>query len=290
MSIFYKDIRTTLFGIDSVMVDNDLLNKSIESDSSYIEENYSDIKTSEYSVVEDNKSEDITIEVKNTEDKDIKKENKVEENLYEVAQKTAMSNGDKFLKNKQINDLVQKCNKCSISSNVTKKVYGGGNLNADLFIIGDVPNSIEYEAGNPFLGETGELLNRMLKAMGISREDVYLTNVLKCIVPEDRDATKEESANCLAYLKDQIQIVNPKVLLVFGSNALNSLITSYNSYHEQVEDLSVAKLNGTYLDYYGYKVMPTYALDFLIRNPKFKKDTWEALQIVMKDLGLNKPE
>ena len=356
MSFYYKDLRSLIFGIDSIMIDENLNNAKnlndeiidnkkealnisskeiahdkIEDNTLNLDNNRNEsimeepLKSKETEIIEEPeklkepvkskeslKSMDhlASMENLNSVEQEINNENKnieiseeklestesknedvqsLEEIISENNLELTSKNTDKSEKMEKLSELIKNCNKCGISSNIINKVIGNGSLDAEIFIIGESPSVSEDKLGVAFVGETGELLDKMLAAMGLNRDEVYLTNVLKCITPKDRDADREEVNNCLTYLRSQIQIVNPKVLLVFGSNALNFLFNpTYNKYHEKVDELSVAKLNGTYMEFYGYKVMPTYGLDYLIRNPGFKKDTWVALQTIMKDLGLKK--
>lgn len=177
------------------------------------------------------------------------------------------------------------CDKCGLAATRTNIVFGSGNANAELMFIGEGPGADEDAQGLPFVGRSGQLLTKMINAMGLSRETVYIANIVKCRPPSNRDPLMEEAQACIGYLRSQIQIINPKIIVCLGSISLNFLLQP-----EGKVKLGISKLRGQWQDFYGYKVLPTFHPAYLLRNPSKKKEAWSDLQIVMKELGLELPK
>lgn len=177
------------------------------------------------------------------------------------------------------------CDKCGLAATRTNIVFGSGNANAELMFIGEGPGADEDAQGLPFVGRSGQLLTKMINAMGLSRERVYIANIVKCRPPSNRDPLMEEAQACIGYLRSQIQIINPKIIVCLGSISLNFLLQP-----EGKVKLGISKLRGQWQDFYGYKVLPTFHPAYLLRNPSKKKEAWSDLQIVMKELGLELPK
>ena len=177
------------------------------------------------------------------------------------------------------------CDKCGLASTRTNIVFGSGNANAELMFIGEGPGADEDAQGLPFVGRSGQLLTKMINAMGLSRETVYIANIVKCRPPSNRDPLMEEAQSCIGYLRSQIQIINPKIIVCLGSISLNFLLQP-----EGKVKLGISKLRGQWQDFYGYKVLPTFHPAYLLRNPSKKREAWSDLQIVMKELGLELPK
>lgn len=175
------------------------------------------------------------------------------------------------------------CQKCELSKYRTNIVFGEGNPNAELMFIGEGPGAKEDEEGRPFVGRSGKLLTDMISAMGLSRDMVYIANIVKCRPPENRDPKFEEAVSCIGYLKTQIQIINPKYIVTLGSVPLNYLLQPIQS---EADKLSISKYRGKWQDFYGYKLMPTFHPSYLLHNPSKKKEVWIDLQEVMKEMGL----
>ena len=164
------------------------------------------------------------------------------------------------------------CQKCSLYKSRENVVFGEGNLNADLMFIGEAPGKDEDLQGKPFVGLSGQLLTKMIKAMGYDREEVYIANIIKCRPPYNRNPNPDEVAFCLKYLNRQIELIKPKVLVLLGAVPLHFLL-GLNG---------IKRLHGQWENYNGIKVMPTFHPAFLLRDPKQKRPAWEDLQKVMK--------
>ncbi len=177
------------------------------------------------------------------------------------------------------------CNKCGLASTRTNIVFGDGFADTKLMFIGEGPGAEEDAQGLPFVGRSGQLLTKMINAMGLSRQQVYIANIVKCRPPSNRDPLMEEAQACIGYLRSQIQIINPEIIVCLGSISLNFLLQP-----EGKMKLGISKLRGQWQDFYGYKVLPTFHPAYLLRNPSKKKEAWQDLQIVMKELGLEVPK
>jgi len=179
------------------------------------------------------------------------------------------------------------CQKCPLGKSRLNFVFGVGNPNAELMFVGEGPGFDEDHKGEPFIGRAGQQLNKIIEAMGLKREDVYIANIVKChpmidpADPEkrsnDRPPTPEETATCLPYLEKQIELIKPKVICSLGSPSSKTLSGL---------DTPISKLRGTFIDRAGTKLMPTYHPAALLRNPVLKKDVWEDVKQIMKVLGL----
>ncbi len=169
------------------------------------------------------------------------------------------------------------CNKCKLANNRNNIVFGEGNLDAKLMFIGEGPGAEEDLQGKPFVGESGQLLTRMIKAMTFEREDVYIANIVKCRPPDNRKPLNDEAAACIDYLKAQINIINPEYIVCLGSTAVDFLLQNKTQ---------ITKLRGNWQNWNGYKVMPTYHPAYLLRSPNKKSETWSDLKQVMKALGI----
>jgi DNA polymerase len=164
------------------------------------------------------------------------------------------------------------CRKCQLCENRTNVVFGDGNRNADLMFIGEGPGRDEDMQGLPFVGKAGQLLTKMITAMQFTREEVYIANIIKCRPPNNRNPLPEEADACLPYLKRQIQLVNPKAIVILGAVPLQFLFNRRG----------VTRLRGTWLDYEGIPAMVTFHPAFLLRYPQDKRKAWSDLQQVMK--------
>ncbi|MBK6608625.1 MAG: uracil-DNA glycosylase [Leptospiraceae bacterium] len=191
---------------------------------------------------------------------------------------------EKLEKLKQIADV---CTKCKLSTTRTKVVFGEGNPEAELLFIGEGPGRQEDITGRPFVGKAGELLTRLIeKAMGVSRSSVYIANIAKCRPTEDLKMEKdrapdpEEVAACSPYLLQQIEIIQPKVIVTLGNPSTKFLLKTQDG---------ITKLRGVWADYNGIPVMPTYHPSYVIRNggenSKVQQDVWNDLLKVMNKLN-----
>ena len=168
------------------------------------------------------------------------------------------------------------CEKCKLAKTRKNVVYGVGNPNADLMFIGEAPGRDEDLKGEPFVGRAGQLLTDIIKAMKLTRDDVYIANVIKCRPPENRNPEPDELEECRPFIRRQIEIIRPKVIVTLGRFALQSLME---------RGYAISGARGQWLDYNGIKVMPTYHPAYLLRNPAAKKDVWADMKKVMAELG-----
>jgi uracil-DNA glycosylase len=175
---------------------------------------------------------------------------------------------------------IGECTRCRLHKGRTNLVFGVGNPNAELMFVGEGPGADEDAQGEPFVGRAGQLLNNMISAMGLKREDVYIANVVKCRPPGNRTPEKDECDTCSPFLMRQIDVIKPKVIVALGAVAAKNLLA--------VND-SMANLRGRWYDFRDSKLLVTYHPAYLLRDPRQKKEAWKDLQMVMKHLGLNPP-
>ncbi|MCL2450373.1 MAG: uracil-DNA glycosylase [Polyangiaceae bacterium] len=174
------------------------------------------------------------------------------------------------------------CTRCALSASRTQTVFARGNPEAKLCFVGEAPGADEDAQGLPFVGRAGQLLDRMIGAMGLSPErDVYVCNIIKCRPPDNRRPEPDEMAACMPYLHEQLAIINPRVIVALGGTAVAGLLNT---------KLGITKLRGQWKLYRGTLVMPTYHPSYLLRpSPQqieAKRQAWHDLQLVMKELGL----
>jgi uracil-DNA glycosylase len=175
----------------------------------------------------------------------------------------------------ELNFIAQNCKKCPLCSERKNVVFGEGSPNADLMFIGEGPGYDEDQQGRPFVGKAGDLLTKMITAMQFSREQVYISNIVKCRPPKNRNPLPEEANVCLSYLQRQIELIQPKVIVILGAVPLKYLLNK----------VGITRLRGQWDSYNGIKVMPTFHPAYLLRDPKAKGVTWSDLQQVMKSFG-----
>jgi DNA polymerase len=180
----------------------------------------------------------------------------------------------------QLRDEIGDCRRCQLSQGRTHIVFGVGNPDADVVFVGEAPGRDEDIKGEPFVGKAGQLLTRIITAMGLTRDDVYICNVIKCRPPENRDPLPVEIETCEPFLKEQLGIIKPRVICALGSFATQTLLKS---------EVRISRLRGQFRDYNGIPLMPTYHPSFLLRNPHAKRDVWEDIKVVMKFLDLPFP-
>jgi len=167
------------------------------------------------------------------------------------------------------------CQRCPLCRERNKIVFGVGNPAADLVLVGEGPGREEDQKGEPFVGEAGRLLDRILLAMGRQRSEVYICNVVKCRPPGNRDPEPEEIAACEPFLQKQLAAIRPKVIIALGKFAAQTLLKSTTP---------ISKLRGHWTEYHGIPLMPTYHPAYLLRNPLGKREVWEDVKQVMKKL------
>ncbi|MCX6259009.1 MAG: uracil-DNA glycosylase [Bacteroidia bacterium] len=169
-----------------------------------------------------------------------------------------------FLK---IKAAVESCTLCSLSATRTNAVFGMGFPDAEIMLIGEGPGHDEDVKGLPFVGRSGQLLDKILEACGFNRKDhVFIANIVKCRPPENRVPTPLERETCIPYLHKQIEMIDPKIIVLLGATALQGLIDP---------DAKITRLRGNWLNWNNRLVMPTYHPSALLRTPGLKKDAWE---------------
>lgn len=219
-----------------------------------------------------------------------------EENIFEVlTPKPESSVADPVAALQLIRaDIGENCTRCKLGTLGRKQiVFGVGNPRADLMFVGEGPGADEDTQGEPFVGRAGQLLNNMIKAMGIQREDVYIANVVKCRPPGNRTPERDECDTCSPFLMRQIAVVKPKVIVALGAVAAKNLLAI---------NAPMSELRGRFYDFMpagsrsrdpnwrGAKLAVTYHPAFLLRDPRQKGEAWKDLQMVMKYLGLKPPQ
>lgn len=177
-------------------------------------------------------------------------------------------------------DVVE-CRRCKLCADRTQTVFGEGSWAPRLAIVGEAPGAEEDRTGRPFVGRAGQLLTKMLAAIGLAREDVFIMNVLKCRPPQNRNPRPDEVGACRPYLHEQLEILRPDLVLALGSPAVRELLRT---------ERGITSLRGRFArtpD--GWRVMPTYHPAYLLRNPAAKREAWQDLQRVAAELGLEIP-
>lgn len=179
-----------------------------------------------------------------------------------------------------VRELIGDCQRCQLAQGRNKLVFGVGDPNARLMFVGEGPGADEDMQGEPFVGRAGQLLNNMISAMGLRREQVYIANIVKCRPPQNRRPEPDEARTCLPFLERQIEIVRPRVLVALGATAATYLLGMRGS---------IGAMRGRIHDYRGIQTVVTYHPAFLLRDPTQKKEAWKDLQMAMAALGLKPP-
>jgi len=189
-----------------------------------------------------------------------------------------MNSGIELLK-----EEILKCTKCDLAKSRHHVIFGEGNTNGGIFIIGEAPGRDEDLQGRPFVGKSGQLLDKILTACGFTRDEhVFISNIVKCRPPENRVPTPNEAAVCMPWLLQQIELVNPKILIFLGATALKYMTGP---------DHKITREHGTWLKWQNRLAMPVYHPAALLRDPALKRDTWEDFKkIVFKYRELVNPQ
>lgn len=174
-------------------------------------------------------------------------------------------------------EAIGDCRRCKLHRGRTQVVFGAGAVNARLVFVGEGPGSEEDRQGVPFVGAAGQLLTRMIEAMSLRRDDVYICNVVKCRPPNNRDPERDEVAACEGFLKAQLDIIRPEVIVTLGRHATQTLLRS---------EVPISSLRGRWASYEGIPLLPTFHPAFLLRSPEKKREAWGDLQEVMRKLQL----
>ena len=180
----------------------------------------------------------------------------------------------------ELQQAVSICSKCPLCRTRTNTVFGDGDIKSRLMFIGEGPGADEDAQGLPFVGKAGELLTKMINAMGFARKEVYIGNIVKCRPPENRIPEDEEIQACLPYIKQQIRLIQPDSIILLGATPLKGLFNI----------TGITRMRGKFLDYNGTPAMPTFHPAYLLRNPSAKAEVWKDLQMVMKILGKELPK
>jgi uracil-DNA glycosylase family 4 len=174
-------------------------------------------------------------------------------------------------------ERVAKCDRCKeLFATRTQTVFGVGPVSPDLCFIGEAPGGDEDRLGEPFVGAAGQLLNKIIAAMGMRREDVYICNVIKCRPPQNRTPSPQECLNCRDYFERQIELVGPRYICCLGAVAAQNVLGS---------KLGITKLRGRFHDYKGIPVLCTFHPAALLRNPGWKRDVWEDMKLLLRTMG-----
>jgi len=164
------------------------------------------------------------------------------------------------------------CHLCLLSKSRTNVVFGEGDLNADLMFIGEAPGATEDRLGKPFVGRSGELLTKMIEnVLHIKRDEVYITNIVKCRPTDNREPSATEAHTCQPFLLKQIELIRPKIIVALGATAYHYL---------SGDETNISKVRGTIHKQNGYTLIPTYHPSYLLRNPSAKKDVFEDLKMI----------
>jgi DNA polymerase len=190
---------------------------------------------------------------------------------------------------KKLAEQINACRKCELGSTRKNCVVGAGDINARIMFVGEAPGATEDEQGIPFIGRAGKMLSRIIAGMGINRDEVYITNIIKCRPPGNRDPKTEEIVKCIDYLTQQIEIIKPEIIIALGAHAAKTLLNT---------DKAIGKLRGMFHQYkptekaQPIKVMPTYHPSYLVRNysDDSRRRVWQDMQKVLAELGLQKPK
>ncbi len=177
---------------------------------------------------------------------------------------------------------VANCTRCKeLARTRTQTVFGAGNPHARLVFVGEAPGADEDREGEPFVGAAGQLLNRILKACTLGRDDVYICNILRCRPPGNRNPLADEAANCREYLDRTLAIIRPEFICCLGAVAAQNLLGTTKS---------IGQLRGRVHDYEGIRVVCTYHPAYLLRTPSAKAKTWEDMQMLMAEMGIELPQ
>ena len=180
-----------------------------------------------------------------------------------------------------LRDELGDCTRCKLHGQGRKQiVFGVGNPAADIMFVGEAPGADEDTQGVPFVGRAGQLLTKMIEAMGLSRDEVYIANVLKCRPPNNRDPQPDEVESCEPFLFQQIATVQPKVVIALGAFAARTLLKTQDP---------ISRLRGRVYDYRGAQLIPTFHPSFLLRSPGYKREAWEDLKKALGLLGRQPP-
>lgn len=173
----------------------------------------------------------------------------------------------------ELEQSIVNCNKCKLCTNRTNIVFGVGNKEADIMMIGEGPGADEDREGEPFVGKAGQLMNKALTGLGIKREELYIANIVKCRPPSNRVPEQDEAEACLNYLRNQVILVKPKIIVLLGSTALKNILG---------KEYSITAMRGKWIEQKGIYYMPTWHPAALLRDENKKIEFWNDLKEVRK--------
>lgn len=194
-------------------------------------------------------------------------------NLFNIEAKNVDDIDIKQSKLEKLYREYNECPRCRLSKSRSSIVFGEGSVNAKLMFIGEAPGRDEDLQGKPFIGKAGQLLTKIISSISLSRDDVYITNVVKCRPPGNRDPKEDEISTCSDILASQIDIIRPKIICSLGNFASRTLLNT---------ETPISRLRGRFYLYQGIKLMPTYHPAFLLRNPEMKRDVWHDVQKIQE--------
>jgi DNA polymerase len=202
-----------------------------------------------------------------------------EQTTVTESKRSSLSREEREKRLKALAECVAGCDRCSeLAATRTQTVFGVGNPEATILFIGEAPGADEDRQGEPFVGKAGQLLDRIITACKLTREEIYICNILRCRPPGNRNPTSDEARNCREYLDGQIQIVDPDYIVCWGSVAAQNLLDT---------TVSIGRLRGKFHNYGRAKVACTYHPSYLLRNPAAKKEVWRDMKFVMADMGID---
>lgn len=181
----------------------------------------------------------------------------------------------------QLTEDLQNCTRCKLCQNRNTIVIGEGHTQASLVFVGEGPGEQEDLQGRPFVGKAGQLLDRMITAISLKREDVYICNIVKCRPPGNRNPESDEIASCNPFLLRQLELIRPQVIVALGKFAAQTLLQT---------ETPITRLRGQFHSFRGTPLMPTFHPAYLLRNPEAKRDAWEDLKRVASKLGIELPK
>ncbi len=198
--------------------------------------------------------------------------------LMENTSVSTVSSEERSRQLASLSEQVAKCTRCrELADTRTQTVFGVGNPEAQIMFVGEAPGADEDRQGEPFVGRAGQLMNKIIEACQLKREDIYICNILRCRPPGNRNPTSDEAANCREYLDGQISTVDPDYIVCWGSVAAQNLLETTRP---------IGKMRGDFFTYGRAKVLCTYHPSYLLRNPSAKQQVWEDMKFLMRDLGV----
>ena len=175
-----------------------------------------------------------------------------------------------------VREELGECTRCKLHRQRTQIVFGVGNPKASLVFVGEAPGADEDAQGEPFVGRAGQLLTKIIEAMGMKREDVYICNIIKCRPPNNRTPEADEILACQPFLLKQLQAIGPKFICALGAPAAQTLLQTKES---------ISRLRGKFVDFHGIPLLPTFHPAYLLRNPSEKKTVWEDMKLLLRHMG-----